>query len=231
MNETSAAKIFVIIPSAGASVRMGAGRPKVFREILGRTVIERTLEAVGAGLPGAIVVVAGRPEYREDYERTFGALGIPAFFAAGGATRQESVGLALNFIAENCSPGGRDIVLVHDAARCLASPELFRAALAAGREYGAATAAVPVVDTLLLVDDDSFGVGNIDRSGVFSVQTPQVFHWSIISEAHAVPASGATDDASLAARLHKVRIFPGERTNIKITTPEDMDIAVSILRK
>lgn len=230
MENISKFKTFVVVPSAGSGARMGSGTPKVFLDLLGRGVLERTLAAIKKGLPGAYIVVAGRPEFRGLYDRASESADAPFAFVSGGAERQESVRFCLEFIEREFSPAAEDIVVIHDAARCLASPELFRGAVEAGRRYGAATSAVPVVDTLLLGDENLFGIRNIDRAGLWAVQTPQAFFWSIISGAHRGAAAGATDDASLAAQFCKVRIFPGERTNIKLTSPEDMDLAARLLR-
>ena len=170
----------------------------------------------------------------EGIERVVVALppGVPApagtVGVLGGAVRSESVARALA-AAEPGAPG--DVVLVHDAARPLASAELVGrtlAALAEDRSLDAAIAAAPVSDTVKRVDDGVVAE-TLDRSGLWAVQTPQVFRRGVLERALDVPAevlAQATDDAWLIERLGgRVAVVPSDGENLKITTPLDLALA------
>jgi 2-C-methyl-D-erythritol 4-phosphate cytidylyltransferase len=150
---------------------------------------------------------------------------------AGGAVRSESVLLALRASSEHGDP-----VIVHDAARPLASPELFARSLAVLRDAGAdaAIAAAPVTDTVKEVGADGATVARtLDRSRLWAVQTPQVFRREALQRALDVPAevlAAATDDAWLVERNGgAVRIVPSDPGNLKITTPADLHVAEELL--
>ena len=149
----------------------------------------------------------------------------PVTVVPGGAERGDSVAAGLRVLG-----GDVDIVLVHDAARCLTPVEVFDrvvAAVAAG-----AVAVVPgtaVVDTIKQVDGDGYVVGTPDRSGLRAVQTPQGFRRDVLERAHAV-TSDATDDAGLVERLgERVLVVEGDPRALKVTTPSDLDAAARLL--
>ena len=127
-----------------------------------------------------------------------------------------------------------EIVLVHDAARPLIAPALIDACAASARETGAAILATPVADTLKRVDDWVIG-GTVDRSGLWAAQTPQGFRRDLLLELCRIaltPGSQVTDEASLCeAEGHAVRIVPGDRLNLKVTHPEDLELADALLRR
>jgi 2-C-methyl-D-erythritol 4-phosphate cytidylyltransferase len=143
----------------------------------------------------------------------------------GGAARGDSVAAGLRALGAQV-----DIVLVHDAARCLTPVEVFDrvvAAVAAG-----AVAVVPgtaVVDTIKQVDEHGFVVGTPERSALRAVQTPQGFRRDVLERAHAV-SSDATDDAGLVERLgERVLVVEGDPRALKVTTPADLDTAARLL--
>lgn len=141
----------------------------------------------------------------------------------GGKTRQESVFNGLQLVTEDC-----DIVLIHDGVRPFVNLELIENLLTAAGQFGAATAAVPVKDTIKVVDDDGFVVKTLSRKNLWATQTPQTFRYEVIKEAHQKfkNTRNATDDASLVEQLgYKVKIVMGDYRNIKITTPEDLEFA------
>jgi 2-C-methyl-D-erythritol 4-phosphate cytidylyltransferase len=149
----------------------------------------------------------------------------PVTVVPGGAERGDSVAAGLRVLG-----GGVDIVLVHDAARCLTPVDVFDrvvAAVAAG-----AVAVVPgtaVIDTIKQVDGDGFVVGTPDRSGLRAVQTPQGFRRDVLERAHAV-SSDATDDAGLVERLgERVLVVEGDPRALKVTTPSDLEAAARLL--
>jgi 2-C-methyl-D-erythritol 4-phosphate cytidylyltransferase len=150
---------------------------------------------------------------------------------AGGAVRSESVKEALR-----AAPGG-DPVIVHDAARPLARPELFKRALAELEESGAdaVIAAAPVADTIKEVGEDGRTVARtLDRTRLWAVQTPQVFRRAalerVLADASAELLAAATDDAWLIERLGgRVRVVESDRENLKITTRSDLRVAEVLL--
>ena len=144
----------------------------------------------------------------------------------GGSRRQDSVQAGVRAMRA-C-----EWVVVHDAARPLVTPELVDAGIAAAQETGAATAALPVVDTLKEAASDGTILWTVDRERLWAVQTPQVFRYDLLLAAHEQEGVDATDDAGLVERLGaRVYLYPGSRQNLKVTTPEDLAIAEALLRR
>jgi 2-C-methyl-D-erythritol 4-phosphate cytidylyltransferase len=148
----------------------------------------------------------------------------------GGETRQESVYNGLQSL-----PGDADRVLIHDGARCLATPELFDRCSATLQNYEGLIAAVSVKDTIKIVDAEGFIQDTPDRSALWAAQTPQGFSVPLLKQCHTQgKAAGweVTDDAALFERCGlSVKIVPGEETNLKITTPVDLALAEFILQQ
>ncbi len=201
--------------------------PKPFLFLGGRTVLERALGAlVDSAEVHAAVVVA--PPAHLAVARTLAAA-FPKVSAVvpGGAERQDSVAAGLAAVS------GAEWVVVHDAARPLASAELVRRVLRAARETGAATAALPARDTVKLVTDGTVRQ-TLDRESIWLTQTPQAFRATLLREVHErARREGirATDDAALVeAYGGVVRVAEGEVLNLKVTTPEDLALAEAVLR-
>lgn len=226
MHETAAA----VIVAAGSSRRMG--RDKLWLPLAGRIILARTVELFQSSpLIDTIVLVTGleRQEMvrelcvREQWQKV-------TSIVPGGSRRQDSVRAGLDELAR-VSPACR-WVMIHDAARPLATNALLERGLLAAQEHGAAIAAVPVKDTIKQVEQ-GWITTTLDRTQLWTIQTPQVFAFPLIYQAHHSPlaAEEATDDAILLERLsHHVAIFPGSYTNIKITTEEDLLIARALLQ-
>jgi 2-C-methyl-D-erythritol 4-phosphate cytidylyltransferase len=143
----------------------------------------------------------------------------------GGRRRQDSVRAGLHTIAP------REWVVVHDGARPLVTPELIAAGLEAARETGAAVPALPVVETLKEGDANGFVRRTVTREGLWAVQTPQVFRYDLLLRAHNAALEEVTDDSALVEAMGgQVRLYPGSRTNIKVTTPEDIAIVEALLK-
>ena len=142
----------------------------------------------------------------------------------GGETRQMSVYNGVRALSADV-----DFVIVHDGVRPFVTDEVIFACLTAADEYGAAVAAVPVKDTIKVVNEDSFIVETPVRDQLWAVQTPQVFRKSLLEEAHQVAQARqltATDDASLVEQLgFPVKLVKGSYANLKITTPIDLQVA------
>jgi len=141
---------------------------------------------------------------------------------AGGEERQVSVAAGLADVNPAC-----DLVVVHDGARPLVTPELVQACIEAAGKWGASVAALPASDTLKQVTPEGVISSTLDRSGVWMVQTPQVFAYDVLLKAHGAAAEAgmvATDDASLVEHIrYHVHVVPGEPENIKVTWPEDIN--------
>jgi len=218
-------RIAALVVAGGAGARLGGAVPKQYLKLGGVSVLARTL---GAFLEHPRVdfvqPVIGRG-HRALYEDATGALRSPKLAADvqfGGDTRQESVRAGLDALR----PIRPDIVLIHDAARPFASPELIDRAIDAAAAHEAAAPCVPVTDTIVVVESGTVAAAT-DRAALRAVQTPQAFRFDLIARAHAEAAArGAfnhTDDAGVArAAGCAVHVFGGDPANVKITTQEDL---------
>jgi len=212
-----------VVVAAGRGTRMGAADRKPFLPLCGKPVLVHALEALAAAGVTEIVLVVGAG----DVERA-GRLCREHRISAvrrvvpGGAERQESVREGLKVLEAEWA-------LVHDGVRPLVTPDLIRRCVEAARNTGGAVAAVPVKDTIKLADEAGRVAGTPDRSRLWAVQTPQVFRREDLARAlDAARADGfvATDDAAAAERLGiAVKLVMGDYRNIKITTPEDLQLA------
>ena len=218
----------VIIGAAGSGKRMGTPLPKQFLKQNGKTILEQTVEKfAGCSFVERIVIVTGE-EYLDDCRRLCQGLASEDVIhvIAGGKERQDSVYNAMRYL-EKQGMQAEDIVLVHDGVRPYVSKAVIKAVAEEAGERGAAITAVPPKDTIRHVEE-----GTLDRSRLCCVQTPQGFRFGLLKEAfEKAMADGfyGTDDASLVERLgHAVAIVPGEYTNIKITTPEDLTMEMRI---
>jgi 2-C-methyl-D-erythritol 4-phosphate cytidylyltransferase/2-C-methyl-D-erythritol 2,4-cyclodiphosphate synthase len=210
-----------IIAGAGMGHRLGADIPKALIQIDGVTLIERAFAALST-VVDEIVITA--PAGYEDQFRAI--VGDSATVITGGVLRSDSVNLAL----KSLSPSTK-YVLVHDAARALATSELAERVLH-GLTSGesAVIPALSVVDTIKEVDRDGYVRSTPDRSILRAVQTPQGFSVDVLKRAHEA-SEDATDDAALVEALSvKVKTIPGEARAMKITNPEDIAMAVTLVR-
>ena len=141
----------------------------------------------------------------------------------GGARRQDSVLNAVRAL------GNMDIVLIHDGARPFMDQPTIERAVAAASEWGAASAAVPVKDTIKVIDSDLSVVDTPSRDCLWAAQTPQAFRLDILLRAHAEVSHDVTDDAAMVEAIgHPVKLFMGSYLNLKVTTPEDLLFAEAI---
>src|ERR1700753_3921661 len=210
-----------ILVAAGRGLRAGAGGPKQYREVGGQTVIYRAMQAFCDHPQVFAVQPVLNPDDSAMFEEAVRGLRHEAP-VAGGATRQESVHAGLEAIAAE-KP---DIVLIHDAARPFVSQALISRAIGAVARTGAAIPAIAVADTIKLVNGSGDVEATPERARLRIAQTPQVFRFDAILDAHRRAASEGrhdfTDDAALAewAGL-TVATFEGDFANMKLTTPED----------
>ncbi len=217
-----AQRLAVVIPAGGVGIRFGGRLPKQFIR-LGRVPIVAATVGHFTRHPAVIAIVVAAPEIH--VERTRLALApvarrAPVVVVPGGGMRQDSVWLALQAV-----PGNADIIIVHDAVRPLITRGLIDAVVGAVVESGAAICALPINETVKRVRQDVVEA-TLDRSELWSVQTPQAFRAALLREAHEKARRDGvvgTDDAMLVERLgHQVRVVLGLVENVKITTPEDL---------
>ena len=219
--------VVVIVPAAGSGERLGAGIPKAMALLASEPILAHAVRALVADDRVGLVVVAA-PEGLEDAmaEVAAGSAGgVPVVAVTGGATRAESVALALDVV-----PEAFDVALVHDAARCLVPVEVVTAvidAVLAGAD--AVVPGAPVVDTIRELSLDGRS-RTIDRSSLRAVQTPQGFGTAVLRRAHATGDLGATDDAGMVEALGlPVVLVPGHPRAFKVTTAQDLLLAEAIL--
>ena len=198
--------VWAVVVAAGSGDRYGAA--KQYERLVGRRVLDWSLAAARASAAGVVLVVPA--------ERAFEPEEADAV-VAGGDTRSISVRAGLAAV-----PADAEVIVIHDAARPAATRALFSAVIRAVNDGAdAAIPGLPVVDTLKRVRDGVV-VETIDRRGLWSVQTPQAFRASVLRVAHA-GGGEATDDAVLVEEHGgRVVVVPGEPTNIKLTSPDDL---------
>lgn len=220
--------VAAIIAAGGRGVRFGAGRPKQFLEIGGRSILELSVAALAASDRIQEIVVALPEEHVDAGSKALrSTIGRPVTVVAGGARRQDSVA---NAFAKTSKES--DIVIIHDAARPFVTREVIARAIDGARQHGAAVAAMGVRDTVKQADaagaDGSRLIRTtIPRDSVFLAQTPQAFRRDILARAlDEGKEVDATDEAMLVERLGvPVHVVEGDARNIKITTPEDLAAA------
>jgi 2-C-methyl-D-erythritol 4-phosphate cytidylyltransferase len=219
--------VAVLVPAAGAGVRLGPGAPKALRLLAGEPLLVHAVRRIVACEAVGALVVAAPPADIDEVADLLAPVATVTV-VAGGSTRQQSVCAALDAV-----PDRFEIVLVHDAARALAPSALVAAVADAVRAGNDAVIPVlPVVDTIKEVSTLSEVLGTVDRSVLRAVQTPQGFRRQVLATAHASAAAtmDATDDAGLVEKLGvRVICVPGSEHALKITRPLDLAIAELLL--
>ncbi len=242
----------ILLAAAGRGSRMGQQMNKQFLRVGQVPVIIRSIQACQAFLaqlepetPCGIHLICSENEL-ETMQSTVAAYDLSEHvrsYIAGGNSRRESVYLGLQALAK-AAVSHDSIVMIHDGARCLASPELFSRCRDAAIQYGAACPGLPVHDTLRRAfshaGQDPVLYETVSRELLFAMQTPQCFRFSDILranelaeatiEAGQVARDAYTDDVSIAQTAGiEVRLVEGESTNLKLTRPEDIQVAEAIL--
>ena len=218
-----------VIVAAGRGARLG--RPKQFLELAGLPMVGWSIRTFAAMPEIAALVVATEPESIDDMQALAGRLAAhrAVTVVRGGATRQGSVRAALAAVPAEC-----DAVLVHDGARPLVTPVDIRAAMAEVREKRAALLATPVIDTIKIVDASRRVSRTLERSTLWSAQTPQFALTAELRDAHLRAESEGlevTDDAALLERAGiEVVIVPSTSDNFKVTIAEDVVRAEALLQ-
>jgi len=218
----------ILIVAGGRGTRMGGPQPKQFLELAGRPVLMHTLEAFDRWDASARLIVVLPEDQIETWKRLCEAhvFGRTHHVVAGGETRFHSVRNGLGAVASN------GLIAVHDGVRPLVAPSVIAACFAAAADGGAAVPVVPVVESVREVDADGDS-RPVDRTRLRVVQTPQVFRADVLRAAYCLPYDPRfTDDASVVeASGVAVRLVPGNRENIKLTTPMDLLLAEQLMRQ
>lgn len=224
--------ITAILPAAGSGRRFGSDSNKLFADLAGRPLWTHAVDRLSQHTQIERIVVAVSPEDRDRFEQQRKFLQNPdcVEFAIGGKERSDTVAAAINRISVDIENAPLHLVAIHDAARPLVNQHDLAAVFAKASETGAAILATPVTGTLKRSSHPT-GCQTIDREGMWSAQTPQVFRLDWIRQAYANHRGrAATDDAQLIERLgHLVSIVSGAADNLKITYPEDLLVAEALL--
>ena len=216
-----------VLAAAGSGERLGADRPKAFVRLGDRPLLGESLERLDASDWIDQIVVAAPPGWEEPAILLAEEIGCSKVSACvtGGATRTESVALALGEVPDDAA-----VVVVHDAARPLLDDAVVARVLAALDDgWDAAVPALPVADTVKRVDGDRV-VETLDRSQLRLVQTPQAFVAAVLRDAYAGRRDGASDCAALVeARGGRVKVVTGDDRLVKVTEPRDLEWVASLL--
>jgi len=211
--QTARVKTWAIVVAAGAGTRFGAA--KQLARLGGTTLLDRAVGAAREACDRVVVVLA-------EPVRWSAPAGVVT--ATGGPTRSASVRSGLAQVEAHA-----DVVVVHDAARPLASRQLFAAVIAAVRAGAdAAVPALPIVDTVKRVEGERV-VGTVPRDDLVVVQTPQAFRAEVLRAAHEGGATGTDDAALVEAAGGRVVVVPGEARNVKVTVAADLELVQALL--
>jgi 2-C-methyl-D-erythritol 4-phosphate cytidylyltransferase len=222
----------VILAAGGRGRRFGRRLPKQFLKLGGKTVLQWSLERFSRQRSVREIIVVVPEEHISRAVRIIRRAGMRKVHAVvrGGPERQESVANGMRALSRHCR-----IILVHDAARPLVSPEIVRRVIAAARRYGAAMACVRLSDTIKREGRTGFSTETLRRDLLWAAQTPQGFRRAMLERAHRRAVEEGvlgTDEASLLERLGMpVRIVEGSSKNLKITGEEDLSLARWLLSR
>lgn len=224
--------VTAIVLAAGRSTRMGGGENKQFLELLGKPLVYYSLAAFERAASVRNIVIVRRPDYAKQAEEIVSRYGFQKVvaFVDGGEERQNSVWNGL----DACPPGTR-IVAVHDGARPLVTPELIEATVQCARVHGTGIASTKVVDTVKEADEQKRVLRTVDRTSLWSVQTPQTAQFELLRDGYAKVFAlkmVVTDEAAAVKTLgHEVHLVEWPYLNFKITRPPDLAVAEALLRE
>lgn len=224
--------MYLLIPAAGMGKRMGSDRNKLLLTLLEKPLLAWTLLAAESSQEIKWIGIMGQsydfPSFKEIINQN--NISKPVTLIQGGDTRQESVYNGLQAL-----PIEAEKILIHDGARCLATPELFDRCAQSLLSCDGLIAAIPVKDTIKIVNEEKFIIDTPPRDNLWAAQTPQGFSVQLLKECHEKGRNlgwEVTDDAALLEKCEiPVKIVQGEETNLKVTTPIDLAIAEFILRQ
>lgn len=230
-----------IVLAAGKGTRMGGGVRKQYLLLDGKPILYYSLKAFEDSPVDEVILVTGAGEMefcRTEIVDKYGFHKVTGI-VAGGRERYHSVYEGLKALGGEAHLNGQGIVLIHDGARPFADGRIISAAIADAKEYGACVIGMPVKDTIKIADADGFARMTPRRTDTWMIQTPQAFSYSLIRSAYdklmsrADYQEGITDDAMVVESMaeYPVKLTEGSYENIKVTTPEDMEIAGAILKR
>lgn len=225
-------KNYAVVVAAGRGRRMGANINKQFLRIKNKPLLYYSLNTFSnSDLIDGIIIVCAESEIDYCKKEIVEKYKIDKVLkvVAGGKERQDSVYNGLKAI-EDC-----EIVLIHDGARPFINNDIIQSGIKYAEVYGACTCGVMPKDTIKIRDEEGFSIGTPDRNKLFSVQTPQCFKYNLITNCHEKllqESITVTDDTTVVEYYnHEVYLYQGSYKNIKVTTPEDLDIAEKILEQ
>lgn len=228
-------KIAAVILAAGKGSRMGGSIHKQYLELMGRPLIYYALKAFEESRVDEVILVVGPGEIpfcREEIVKRYGFSKVRTI-TEGGKERYHSVFAGLKE-AEGC-----DYVLIHDGARPCVTNEIIEAAINGARTYRACVVGMPVKDTIKIADEEGFAAATPERGRLWQIQTPQAFAYCLIMSAYEKLMESEeaqrkiTDDAMVVETMagERVRLIYGDYGNIKVTTPEDMELVQVLLKR
>lgn len=224
-------KKYAVIVAGGEGNRAGGAIPKQFRLICGIPMLWWSVRAFHSEDPSTEIIIVMHPGFFDEWDIIYAGLPeedkeISVRIVCGGRSRAESVSHGLMSV----ETGAGSYVAVHDAARPLVTVDMITRGWDNAREYGAAIPVIPETDTLRKMDKDGSVV--VPRKDYVRVQTPQVFESALLKESYAeVSLDEMTDDASVVEACgKKVALFAGDSRNIKVTNPEDFNIAEVLMQ-
>ena len=224
--------VSAIVLAAGSGSRMNQKKEKQFLLLDGKPVLYYSLKTFEASIVAEIILVTKEKDIdycREEIVEKYGFTKVKKI-VSGGKERYDSVQKGMKAADKR-----NNIIMIHDAARPFVTNRMILDSISAARRYKACTVAVPVKDTIKVVDEYEFGVETPDRSTLYIIQTPQTFDRKLLREAYdRLRISGdkdITDDTMIVERYldQRVKMVEGSYKNIKITTPEDMPVAEALL--
>ena len=224
--------VSAIVLAAGSGSRMNQKKEKQFLLLDGKPVLYYSLRTFEASIVDEIILVTKEKDIdycRQEIVEKYGFTKVRRI-VSGGKERYDSVQRGLKAADKR-----NNIIMIHDAARPFVTNRMILDSISAARRYKACTVAVPVKDTIKVVDEYEFGVETPDRSTLYIIQTPQTFDRGLLREAYdRLRISGdkdITDDTMIVERYldQRVKMVEGSYKNIKITTPEDMPVAEALL--
>jgi 2-C-methyl-D-erythritol 4-phosphate cytidylyltransferase len=226
-------KVAAIIPAAGMGLRMQSQISKPYLLLAGKPILAHTLEVFeGVKEIQEVTVVAHPDDLEFCREEVIAAHGFKKVLrlVPGGKERQDSVYHALKALQQEEE---LEIILVHDGVRPFITPEQIRRVIKAARSNGGAILGLPAHDTLKRVNSQGKVIHTLDRKDIWQIQTPQGFQADLLRRAFVEAYSRnfyGTDEASLLEEMgHQVAVIPGDPWNLKITTPEDLQLAEALL--
>jgi len=227
-------QVIAIIPAAGSGTRMGLTRAKQFIDLCGKPILAVTLSHFQrCNLVDRIVVAVSQDDVDYCHREVVNRYKLSKVFKViiGGGRRQDSVRKGVEAVTNCCR-----WVLIHDGVRPLVTNGLIERVIKAGKDFRAVITGIPVKETVKEADSKGRVLRSIDRGHLWLIQTPQIFRWEDIHLAHQKAIKHgweeATDDAFLIEKMGiPVKIIRGEEDNIKVTTPQDLDIARFLISK